>query len=134
MRNQKLMKLKTLKAAALIIALSAAPALAGDYGNVSVKNCTWCHGTPSAQGYAPAPRLAGQRQWYIENQINSFRAHRRNNTFSKMYMWPATANVTRGRRGNWPNTSRDCIRKRPTTATGRWSPPGGPSIGRACRT
>lgn len=92
MRNGKLMKLKKLKAAALIIALSAVPALAGEYSNVNVRNCTWCHG-PSAEGYAPAPRLAGQREWYIINQIRSFHAHRRNNTFSKMYMWPATANV-----------------------------------------
>ena len=86
------MKLKKLKAAALIIALSAVPALAGDYGNASVRNCTWCHG-PSAQGYAPAPRLAGQRERYIVNQLSRFRTHRRDDTFSKMYMWPATANV-----------------------------------------
>ncbi len=86
------MQLKTLKVAALVIALSAAPALAGDYGNVSIRNCTWCHG-PSARGYAPAPRLAGQHAGYLVNQINRFRSHSRDNTFSKMYMWPATANV-----------------------------------------
>ncbi len=92
MRNRKLVKLKTLKAAALIVALSVAPAMAGDFGNVSIKNCTWCHG-PSGRGYAPAPRLAGQRAGYIVNQLSRFRAHSRDNTFSKMYMWPATANV-----------------------------------------
>jgi cytochrome c553 len=86
------MKAPKLKTAALVIALSVAPALAGEFGNVSVRNCTWCHG-PSAQGYAPAPRLAGQRSQYIVNQLRSFRAHRRDNPFSKMYMWPAAANV-----------------------------------------
>lgn len=92
MRKAQIMKSNTLKAAALIMVLSAVPALAGEYGNVSVRNCTWCHG-PSAQGYAPAPRLAGQRSRYIVNQLRSFRAHRRDNPFSKMYMWPAAANV-----------------------------------------
>ncbi len=94
MRKAQIMKRNTLKAAALIIALSAVPALAGDFGNASVRNCTWCHG-PSAQGYSPAPRLAGQRSKYIENQLVSFARHRRDNPFSKMYMWYAAANLNR---------------------------------------
>lgn len=88
----QIMKPHNLKAAALIICLSVAPASAGEFGNVNLRNCTWCHG-PSAQGYAPAPRLAGQRSQYIMNQLRRFRAHRRDNPFSKMYMWPAAANV-----------------------------------------
>lgn len=86
------MKARKLNTAALIIVLSVAPALAEEFGNVSARNCTWCHG-PSAQGYAPAPRLAGQRPEYIINQLTSYRLHRRDNPFSKMYMWPAAANV-----------------------------------------
>lgn len=81
-----------LRIAVLIIAISSAPALAGELGNIHVRNCTWCHG-PSAQGYLPAPRLAGQRYRYLVNQLRRFRTHRRNNPFSKIYMWPATANV-----------------------------------------
>jgi cytochrome c553 len=92
MRKRKLVKLDMLKTAVLVVALSAAPAWAGEFNNVSVRNCTWCHG-PSAQGYAPAPRLAGQRDQYIVNQLSSFRAHRRDNPFSKMYMWPASTYV-----------------------------------------
>jgi cytochrome c553 len=72
MRKAQIMKRNALKAAALIIALSAVPALAGDFGNASVRNCTWCHG-PSAQGYAPAPRLAGQQSrymWYAAANLN----------------------------------------------------------------
>ena len=92
MRKLKLMQVSKLKMAALVIALSAAPALAGGVGNINVRNCTWCHGS-SAQGYAPAPRLAGQRQQYIVKQLSGFRTHRRDNPFSKMYMWPASANV-----------------------------------------
>lgn len=86
------MKLVRLKLIALGIIISAAPALAGEIANVSVRNCTWCHG-PSAQGYWPAPQLAAQQRQYIVNQLRSYRAHRRDNPFSKMYMWPAAANV-----------------------------------------
>ncbi len=86
------MKVHKLRLAALAILALAAPALAGELGNVDVRNCTWCHG-PSAQGYAPAPRLAGQRPQYIVNQLSGYRAHRRDNPFSKMYMWAAAANV-----------------------------------------
>jgi cytochrome c553 len=58
-----------------------------------VKNCTWCHGT-SAQGYAPAPRLAGQRSQYLENQLAGFRTHARDNPLSQQYMWDAAANLS----------------------------------------
>lgn len=88
----QIMKVNKLKLVAVLITASTLPSLAGELGNVNVRNCTWCHG-PSAQGYAPAPRLAGQRPQYIVNQIGSYRAHRRDNPFSKMYMWPAAANV-----------------------------------------
>ena len=76
-----------------MIACSAVPSLAGDLGSANVRNCTWCHGA-SAQGYAPAPRLAGQKSAYVEHQIMSLRSHRRDNPFSKMYMWDAAANVS----------------------------------------
>lgn len=88
------MKLNKLKIAALAFIVSAAPALAGEFGNASVRNCTWCHG-PSAQGYSPAPRLAGQRYLYIERQLTNFARHIRDNPFSKMYMWYAAANLNR---------------------------------------
>jgi cytochrome c553 len=59
----------------------------------AVKNCTWCHGT-SAQGYTPAPRLAGQRSQYLENQLAGFRTHTRDNPLSQQYMWDAVANLS----------------------------------------
>ncbi len=92
MRKAPNTKVTRLKLAALAIVVSAVPALAGEFANVNVRNCTWCHG-PSAQGYAPAPRLAGQKSLYIQNQLRSYRTHRRDNPFSKMYMWAAAANV-----------------------------------------
>jgi cytochrome c553 len=86
------MKQLQLGIAILVVISFAAPALAGELGNVNTRNCTWCHGA-SAQGYAPAPRLAGQRRQYMENQLWSFIEHRRDNPFSKLYMWHAAANV-----------------------------------------
>jgi cytochrome c553 len=61
--------------------------------SLAVRNCTWCHGA-SAQGYFPAPRLAGQQRQYIENQLVNFGDHTRDNPFSQMYMWGAAANLT----------------------------------------
>jgi cytochrome c553 len=88
----EVMTINKIRAALLVLSISAAPALAGELGNINVRNCTWCHGS-SAQGYAPAPRLAGQKFQYLVNQLQGFNAHRRDDPFAKMYMWSATANV-----------------------------------------
>jgi cytochrome c553 len=93
-RKLGVMKRIGLKIVVLTIVASAgfvtAPAWADGGESASVRNCTWCHGT-SAQGYMVVPRLAGQRAQYIESQIRSFRAHIRDNPFSKQYMWGAVA-------------------------------------------
>ena len=81
--------------AVLALVASTIPSLAAGMETVNSRNCTWCHG-PSAQGYAPAPRLAGQRPRYIESQLLSFRTHTRDNPFSKQYMWGAVANLGPG--------------------------------------
>jgi len=66
------------------------PLLASE--TVPIRDCTWCHGT-SAQGFATAPRLAGQRHQYITNQLLDFNRHTRDNPLSKQYMWDAAANL-----------------------------------------
>jgi len=86
------MKLITSKIAILVIVASAAGPLLADE-SVRVRNCTWCHGI-SAQGFATAPRLAGQRDEYTENQLLSFKEHIRDNPYSKQYMWGAAANLS----------------------------------------
>jgi cytochrome c553 len=93
------MKATRFKIALLAILASAVPALALELGSSSVRNCTWCHGS-GAQGYFPAPRLAGQRAPYIQTQLIDFRAHTRDNPFSQQYMWGAVA-------GLHPRTARD---------------------------
>jgi cytochrome c553 len=83
----------------LAIASVSATALAGDVDTVSFgqrfvdRNCTWCHG-PSTQGFTTAPRLAGQRRQYLENQLLSFKNHARDNPLSQQYMWAAAVTVS----------------------------------------
>lgn len=74
----------------LTLAATALPAAAGESWHAAVQNCTWCHGT-AGQGFATAPRLAGQRPRYVENQLRSFANHTRDNPFSQQYMWGAAA-------------------------------------------
>ncbi len=76
----------------LVFVSLAVPAAAAQFGSVNTRNCTWCHGA-SAQGYDPAPRLAGQRPLYFKHQLNNFIEHRRDNPLSKLYMWHAVANI-----------------------------------------
>ena len=81
------------RSAILAVFCFAVSAPAGHAEDVAVRNCTWCHGT-GAQGYTPAPRLAGQRWQYLENQLAGFRSHARDNPFSKQYMWGAAASLS----------------------------------------
>jgi cytochrome c553 len=81
-----------MKIAALAFACVVVSALAGHADSLAIRNCTWCHGG-SAQGYTPAPRLAGQRPRYLEQQLISFADRWRDAPFSKQYMWGAAANL-----------------------------------------
>ncbi len=51
-----------------------------------VRNCAFCHGDATLQGYAVAPRLAGQHREYIINQFERFKDKSRNNPYSLRYM------------------------------------------------
>jgi len=88
-----------LKIAALAFVAAAISTPAAHAESPAIRNCTWCHGA-SAQGYTPAPRLAGQRARYIEQQLMSFSEHTRDSPFSRQYMWGATASLG-------PQTARD---------------------------
>lgn len=78
--------------AALAITLaSTGPLLAED--DLPIRNCTFCHGV-SGQGFMVAPRIAGQRPQYIENQLKSFMAQVRDNPYARKYMHNASANLT----------------------------------------
>jgi cytochrome c553 len=93
-----IMKLIRSTLAILVTFCFSNPSLAGEaqtsaFGKIFAdSNCTWCHG-PSGQGFSTAPRLAGQRPRYIENQLLSFRDRTRDNPLSQQYMWPAAASL-----------------------------------------
>ena len=87
------MNLLNIKIVLLALVFSAGSPLLADE-TLPTKNCTWCHGNPSAQGFWIAPRLAGQRQQYIEKELFSFSNHTRDNPSSKQYMWGAVANLS----------------------------------------
>jgi cytochrome c553 len=88
------MKLTTTNAAilAMFAATLVSPLAAQEA--LPVKNCTWCHGS-SAQGFANAPRIAGQKHQYLEEALLSFKSHSRDNPNSKQFMWGAAANLDR---------------------------------------
>jgi cytochrome c553 len=92
------MKRIRLKLAILALASSGASSFACDVDSVCIgeqlakRNCAWCHG-PSVQGFATAPRLAGQLPAYIESQLWSFYNHSRDNPLSQQYMWPAAPKI-----------------------------------------
>lgn len=76
----------------LVVLCSALFAATSHAENLAVRNCTWCHGG-SANGYSPAPALAGQRPQYVEKQLANFRGHTRDNPFARQYMWGAARNL-----------------------------------------
>jgi cytochrome c553 len=86
--------MKRMRAGTAIVAIGwlAVSAASGRAESPAVRNCTWCHGF-AAQGYTPAPRLAGQRPQYLENQLAGFRTHGRDNPLSRQYMWGAVASL-----------------------------------------
>jgi cytochrome c553 len=69
-----------------VAALAGGPEISIPGKRFADNNCSWCHGS-SGQGYTIAPRLAGQRRQYIENQLRDFFKHARDNPFSQQYMW-----------------------------------------------
>jgi cytochrome c553 len=60
--------------------------------NYVARNCAYCHG-PSVQGFAIAPRLAGQHRAYLVSQLNRLRSGERDNPFSVNYMSHVAAKV-----------------------------------------
>ena len=79
-------------AAALALTVTASSATAEDWAGFAANNCAWCHGD-LGQGYATAPRLAGQKPQYLATQLLNYNVHKRDNPLSSRYMWPAAATL-----------------------------------------
>jgi cytochrome c553 len=57
--------------------------------------CRNCHGDhfEGLTAYFTAPRLAGQQVEYLENQLNAFHGHVRNDPVAQRFMWPVITSV-----------------------------------------
>ena len=83
-----------LAASVAVLALASAPALAqGAHTSASrtrdlaVGVCGACHGVAGVSKNPMFPNLAGQKSWYIEQQLKEFRAHTRGDPYAVAYMW-----------------------------------------------
>jgi len=103
--------MKTTKLTVLAIAASAAlfsmsaaraqdaapevsPADAAWAENMAVTKCQWCHG-PQGHSISPIyPALAGQKAWYIVEQLQLFKAQTRADPYARGYMWGMAAQLT----------------------------------------
>ncbi|MGD0505828.1 MAG: c-type cytochrome [Steroidobacteraceae bacterium] len=59
-----------------------------------VTTCQWCHG---AQGHSISPiypALAGQKAWYVIEQLQAFRARTRADPWARGIMWGMAAQLT----------------------------------------
>ena len=55
--------------------------------DLAVGVCGTCHGVDGNSVNPMFPRLAGQKAWYIEQQLKEFRAHTRGDPYAVGYMW-----------------------------------------------
>ena len=58
--------------------------------------CSKCHGMNGNSSSSLFPRLAGQTETYLENQLKSFREHSRGDSHAKAYMWGIAGPLTDG--------------------------------------
>ncbi len=59
-----------------------------------VTTCQWCHG-PQGHSISPIyPALAGQKAWYIIEQLHAFRARTRADPYARAMMWGMASQLT----------------------------------------
>src|SRR5208337_3923593 len=106
MNTKHLMILATVASAAMSL-LSASAALAQDAAPApvspadaqwaeykAISTCEWCHG-PRGNSISPIyPALAGQKAWYITEQLQAFRAQTRRDPYAMGMMWGMAAQLT----------------------------------------
>lgn len=89
-------------AAALAILIPGAANAAGFASATHVEGveekldfCRNCHGEhfQGLTAYFTAPKLAGQQVQYLENQLNAFHGHVRDDPVAKRFMWPVISSV-----------------------------------------
>ena len=72
--------------------VAPADAHAAEYKAITV--CAWCHG-PQGRSISPIyPALAGQKAWYIREQLQAFKAQTRRDPYAMGMMWGMAAQLT----------------------------------------
>jgi cytochrome c553 len=71
-----------------------APADAAEAEFTATTKCSWCHG-PQGHSISPIyPALAGQKAWYIVEQLQLFKAQTRADPYARGMMWGMAAQLT----------------------------------------
>lgn len=89
-----------LVALAGILAVTAAGARAQDAAlgrqarDLAIGVCGTCHGPDGNSKNPMFPRLAGQKAWYIVQQLKEFRAETRGDPYAIAYMWGMASHLT----------------------------------------
>ena len=99
--------MKTTKLTVLAIAASAAiswmsaaraddvaPADAAWAEDMAVTKCQWCHGPQGHSNGQIYPQLAGQKAWYIAEQLHAFKDQSRADPYARGIMWGMAAQLT----------------------------------------
>ncbi len=75
-------------------AVEITPAAAQEAEFMVVTRCQWCHG-PQGHRVSPIyPALAGQKAWYIVEQLQMFKAQTRADPYARGIMWGMAAQLT----------------------------------------
>jgi cytochrome c553 len=75
-------------------AVEVTPAAAQDAEYKAISKCEWCHG-PQGHSISPIyPALAGQKAWYIVEQLQLFKAQTRADPYARGMMWGMAAQLT----------------------------------------
>jgi cytochrome c553 len=67
-----------------------------DAARLAVQVCASCHGAKGRSTSPAFPRLAGQRQEYLDAQLKAFRDRTRADPMAQAYMWGMTSQLTDG--------------------------------------
>jgi len=97
MKTKQMTILATVASAMALVAASTAmaqeaapavtPAAAAAAENLAYTKCQLCHG-PQGHSISPIyPALAGQKAWYIVEQLTAFRARTRGDPYARGMMW-----------------------------------------------
>jgi cytochrome c553 len=77
--------------AAAPVEITPAAAQAAEF--TAITRCAVCHG-PQGQSISPIyPALAGQKAWYIDEQLHLFKAQTRGDPYARGFMWGMAAQL-----------------------------------------